>query len=142
MFLSVVVMIAGLCFAIVFPYFMPQAIEPFFTEITGGVLADLTQAEVTFHNLLSAVIGGTLFGWGLMIGLMSYRLMKVPEDWIWSVITISVIAWYILDTLGSLLASSSLNILLNTSILILALPPIIANRQAVVSGLKHLTTND
>ena len=142
MFLSVVVMIAGLCFAIIFPYFMPQAIEPFFTEITGGVFADLTQAEVTFHNLLSAVIGGTLFGWGLMIGLMSYRLMKVPEDWIWSVITISVIAWYILDTLGSLLASSSLNILLNTSILILALPPIIANRQAVVSGLKHLTTND
>jgi hypothetical protein len=139
MFLSVVVMIAGLCFAIVFPYFMPQAIEPFFTEITGGVFADLTQAEVTFHNLLSAVIGGTLFGWGLMIGLMSYRLMKVPEDWIWSIVTISVLAWYVLDTLGSLLASSSLNILLNTTILILALPPIIANRKAVVNGFRNLS---
>ncbi|OLS29824.1 MAG: hypothetical protein ThorAB25_13970 [Candidatus Thorarchaeota archaeon AB_25] len=118
---------------------MPQAIEPFFTEITGGAFADLTQAEVTFHNLLSAVIGGTLFGWGLMIGLMSYRLMKVPEDWIWSVITISVLAWYVLDTLGSLLASSSLNILLNTTILILALPPIIANRKAVVNGFRDLS---
>jgi hypothetical protein len=139
MFLSVVVMIAGLCFAIIFPYFMPHAIEPFFTEITGGMFADLTQAEVTFHNLLSAVIGGTMFGWGLMIGLMSYRLMKVPQDWIWSVITISVLAWYVLDTLGSLLASSSLNILLNTTILILALPPIIANRKAIVKGFRNLS---
>ena len=132
-------MIAGLCFAIVFPYFMPQAIEPFFTEITGGVFADLTQAEISFHNLLSAVIGGTLFGWGLMIGLLSYRLMKVSEDWIWSVIAISVIAWYVLDTFGSLLANSLLNILLNTSILILALPPIIANRKAIVNGIRNLS---
>jgi hypothetical protein len=138
-FLSGIVMIAGLCFAIVFPYFMPQAIEPFFTEITGGVFADLTQAEISFHNLLSAVIGGTLFGWGLMIGLLSYRLMKVSEDWIWSVIAISVIAWYVLDTFGSLLANSLLNILLNTSILILALPPIIANRKAIVNGIRNLS---
>ena len=137
--LSGIVMIAGLCFAIVFPYFMPQAIEPFFTEITGGVFADLTQAEISFHNLLSAVIGGTLFGWGLMIGLLSYRLMKVSEDWIWSVIAISVIAWYVLDTFGSLLANSLLNILLNTSILILALPPIIANRKAIVNGIRNLS---
>ncbi|MHA2373803.1 MAG: hypothetical protein ACXAEB_12350 [Candidatus Thorarchaeota archaeon] len=135
LFLSVIVMIAGLCFALVFPYFIPQAIEPFFAEITGGTFADLTQAEIRFHNLLSAVIGGTLFGWGLMIGLLSYRLMRTPEDWIWSVITISVLAWYVLDTLGSLLAGSSLNILLNTSILILALPPIIANRQTIVNSL-------
>ena len=134
--LSGIVMIAGLCFAIIFPYFIPQAIEPFFTEITGGTFADLTRAEISFHNLLSAVIGGTMFGWGLMIGLMSYRLMKKSEDWIWSVITLCVVAWYLLDTLGSLLAGSSLNILLNTSILILALPPIIANRQAVVRGFR------
>ena len=140
--LSGIVMIAGICFAVIFPYFIPQAIEPFFTEITCGKFIDLTQAEIRYHNLLSAVIGGTMFGWGLMIGLMSYRLTKAPEDWVWSVITLSVVAWYLLDTLGSLLASSSLNILLNTSILILALPPIIANRQAVVSGFKHLTTNE
>lgn len=136
---SGIVMMAGLCFAIVFPYFLPQAIEPFFTEITGGTFADLTQTEIGFHNLLSAVIGGTMFGWGLMIAMMSYRLMKVHDDWIWSVIATSVIAWYLLDTLGSALVGSSLNILLNTSILILALPPLIANRQAVVNGFKKLS---
>lgn len=138
--LSVIVMVAGLCFAIIFPYFIPQMLEPFFTEITGGTFADLTLAEIGFHNLLSAVIGGTMFGWGLLMAMMSYRLMKVQEDWIWSVIAVSVVAWYLLDTLGSALVGSSLNILLNTTILILALPPIIANRQAVVSGLRNLSS--
>jgi hypothetical protein len=138
-FLSVIVMVAGLCFAIIFPYFIPEAIEPFYTELTGGVFADLTQAQISFHNLLSAVIGGTLFGWGLMIGLLSFRLLRAPDDWIWAVIAISVLAWYCLDTLGSFLAGSSLNILLNTAILILALPPIIANRQVVVNGFRSLS---
>ena len=137
-FLSIVIMIAGLCFAIVFPYFIPQAIEPFFTELTGGTFGDLTPAEVGFHNLLSAVIGGTLFGWGLMIALLSFRLTKVSDNWIWSVIAISVFAWYILDTLGSALVGSTLNILLNTTILILALPPLIVNREAVVKGFGDL----
>ena len=136
---AIIVILAGLCFAIIFPYFIPQALEPFFTEITGTDLNSLTQNEIVFHNLLSGVIGGTMFGWGLMIAMMSYRLMKVHDDWIWSVIATSVIAWYLLDTLGSALVGSSLNILLNTSILILALPPLIANRQAVVNGFKKLS---
>jgi hypothetical protein len=138
LFLSVVIMIAGLCFAIVFPYFIPQAIEPFFTELTGGTFGDLLSAEISFHNLLSAVIGGTLFGWGLMIALLSYRLTRVSDDWIWSVIAISVIAWYILDTLGSALVGSTLNMLLNTTILVLALPPLIVNRRAVIQGFGNL----
>jgi hypothetical protein len=139
-FLSGVIMIAGLCFAIVFPYFIPQAIEPFFTELTGGVFGDLSPSEIGFHNLLSAVIGGTLFGWGLMLSLLSYRLTRVSDDWIWSVIAISVLAWYILDTLGSVLVGSTLNILLNTTILILALPPLVFNRQAIVKGFRDLRT--
>ena len=124
-------MIAGLCFAIVFPYFIPQAIEPFFAEITGGTFGDLTLAEIGFHNLLSAVIGGTLFGWGLMLTLLSYRLTRVA---------ISVLAWYILDTLGSALVGSTLNILLNTTILVLALPPLLVNRKAVVDGFRNIRT--
>lgn len=140
LFLSGIIMIAGLCFAIVFPYFLPQAIEPFFTEITGGTFGDLTLAEISFHNLLSAVIGGTLFGWGLMLALLSYRLTRVSENWIWSVISISVLAWYILDTLGSALVGSTLNILLNTTILVLAIPPLLVNRQAVVKGFRELRT--
>jgi hypothetical protein len=139
LFMSGVVIAAGLCYAIIFPYFLPQAVEPFFTEITGEMFADLTQAQITFHNLLCAVIGGILFGWGLMMGLLSYRLLKAPEDWIWSVITVSVFSWYILDTVMSLVASSSLNIILNTSLLLLALPALIAKRQAIINGFRNLS---
>jgi len=134
---AIIVILAGLCFAIIFPYFIPQALEPFFTEITGTDLSTLTQSEVAFHNLLSGVIGGTMFGWGIMIALLSYKLLKTPSDWIWSVVALSLAAWYILDTLASALAGSSLNVLLNTGILILALPPLIAMRGAIVRGLRE-----
>jgi len=131
-----IVILAGLCFAIIFPYFIPQALEPFFTKITGTDLSTLTQSEIVFHNLLSGVIGGTMFGWGIMIALLSYKLLKTPSDWIWSVVALSLAAWYILDTLASALAGSTLNVLLNTGILILALPPLIAMRSAIVRGLR------
>jgi len=134
---AMIVILAGLCFAIIFPYFIPQALESFFTEITGTDLSTLTQSEVAFHNLLSGVIGGTMFGWGIMIALLSYKLLKTPSDWIWSVVALSLAAWYILDTLASALAGSSLNVLLNTGILILALPPLIAMRGAIVRGLRE-----
>ncbi|MHA1930027.1 MAG: hypothetical protein ACTSV2_15755 [Candidatus Thorarchaeota archaeon] len=133
---SIIVMLAGLCFAIIFPYFIPQALEPFFTEITGMNLSELTQGEIAFHNLLSGVIGGTMFGWGVLIALLSFKLLKSPSDWIWSVVALSVAAWYILDTLASAMAGSSLNVLLNSGILILALPPLIAMRGAIVRGLS------
>jgi len=136
---AMIVMLAGLCFAIIFPYFIPQALEPFFTEITGTDLNSLAQNEIVFHNLLSGVIGGTMFGWGIMIALLSYRLLKSPSDWIWSVVALSLAAWYILDTLASALAGSTLNVLLNTGILLLALPPLIAMRRTIVSGFKTLS---
>jgi len=137
--LSVLVMLMGICFAIVFPYFMPQALAPFFTEITGMPLSAITEGEVQFHNLLSAVIGGTMFGWGLLLALLGYRLLKKPEDWLWSAVTFSVVGWYCLDTFASVLAGSMLNVILNMSILLLATPPILASRKAVISGFKKIS---
>ena len=136
--LSFLVMLMGICFAIVFPYFMPQALEPFFTEITGMPLSAISESEIRFHNLLSAVMGGTMFGWGLLLVFLGYRLLKKPEDWIWSAVALSIVGWYCLDTLASILAGSMLNVILNTSILLLAAPPIIASRKVVISGFKKL----
>ena len=136
--LSLLVALMGICFAIVFPYFMPQVLEPFFTEITGMPLSAITESEVRFHNLLSAVMGGAMFGWGLLPALLGYRLLKKPEDCLWSAVTLSVVGWYCLDTLASVLAGSMLNVILNTSILLLAAPPILASRRAVISGFKKL----
>ncbi|MFQ5819912.1 MAG: hypothetical protein ACE5I5_08010 [Candidatus Heimdallarchaeota archaeon] len=127
-----VVMIGGICFAFIFPYMLPNVMESFFTEITGMKLNELNPAEIRFQNLLSGVIGATMFGWGLMLAFLGYRLVQQPVAWIWTALTASLIAWYISDTLTSIMAGSSLNVLLNTTILLLAAPPLIANRRHIV----------
>ena len=133
-------MVAGFCFAFIFPYFMPQVLEQFFMELTGYGFDSLTAAEIRFHNLLSGVIGGTMLGWGLLLQLLSYRLIEHPTDWIWSAVALSVVAWYLCDTAATILAGSSLNVLLNTSILLLALPPLIVNRRNIARGIRDLRT--
>jgi hypothetical protein len=136
--LSVVIMGLGFGFAIMFPLFLPQVIEPFFTELSGMTWADLTIGQILFHNLLAGVIGGVLMGWGLLLALLSLRLRKAPEDWIWTTITISVLVWYLVDTTASIFAGSTLNVLLNSGLLIATLPPILAQRESVMNGFKQL----
>ncbi|MFW9995457.1 MAG: hypothetical protein ACFFD4_25700 [Candidatus Odinarchaeota archaeon] len=135
---SIIIIITGFCFAFVYTYFLPQVIEPFYAEMTGTRTVELTDGEIKFHNLLSGVIGGTMMGWGVMLLFLAYRLLKKPEEWIWTAIAASLITWYACDTLASVIAGSMLNIALNTTFLIVSLPPVIANRNSVIKGLKDL----
>lgn len=133
---SIIVTLAGLCFAFVFPFLMPQVLEQFFIELTGTGFDSLTPGEIQFHNLLSGVIGGVMFGWGFLLILLSQRLIKNPENWIWSAVTVSVVGWYVVDILATILAGSILNLLLNTVIIILVLPALISKRSAIVRGFR------
>ncbi|MFX1534474.1 MAG: hypothetical protein ACFFDI_09665 [Promethearchaeota archaeon] len=133
---SFIIIVAGFCLSFVYPFLFPQMTEPFLIEITGMTFSELTSGHVKFYNLLSGIIGGTMIGWGIILMFLGYRLMKQPEDWIWTAITISLILWYAFDTLTSILAGSSLNVILNSIFLIIALPPLIANRNNIIKGLK------
>ena len=135
---SLIVMIGGICFAFVFPYMLPHLLKSFFTEITNMWLTDLTSAEIRFHNLLYGVIGGVMFSGGLMRAFLWYRPVKQPETWIWTVIAVSLVVWYVSDTLASIMAWSSLYVMLNTSILLLAAPPMLVNRRSITEGLNNL----
>jgi energy-converting hydrogenase Eha subunit G len=136
--LSVIVTIGGLCFAFVFPFFIPGVLEAFFFELTGTGFETLAPGEVDFHNLLSGVIGGTMCGWGLLLALLSKRLMRRQEDWIWAAVALSVLGWFLVDGIASALARSTMNLLLNSAILLAALPPLVVNRRRIASGLREL----
>ncbi|MFX0066281.1 MAG: hypothetical protein ACFFC7_29305 [Candidatus Hermodarchaeota archaeon] len=62
--------------------------------------------------------------------------MKQPEDWIWSATAVSLLVWYVSDTLTSIMVGSSLNVILNSVILLIALPPLIVNRNSIIKGLR------
>ena len=137
--ISTLVFILGLCFAFIFPYLLPQVIEPYFIEIAGMQFSDLTHVEILHLNLLYGVVGSVILGWGTVLLLMSYRSLKQPSDWIWTSMVISLIIWFISDTLASIMVGSSINVLLNTSLLVLAAPPLIANRKNIINGMKNLS---
>ncbi|NWF95855.1 MAG: hypothetical protein HXY34_06900 [Candidatus Thorarchaeota archaeon] len=138
LFASLGVTVAGACFAFVFPYFLPQVLEVYFFELTGEGFASLSADELRFFNLLSGVIGGTMFGWGLLLTMLSLRLQRVDQDWAWAALAVSAIGWFIVDTTATVLVRSLTNTILNLTILLVILPPLVAQRARVVQGMKQL----
>ena len=131
---SLIVLMTGFCFAFVFPYLSPQALEVFFTELTGTGFGTLTASKFQFVRLLSGVIGGVMIGWGAMMAGLSYRLRCNPDDLIWALMAISAVLWYVMDMIASAMAGSLTNMLLNTVILILLLPPLLGMRSSIAKG--------
>jgi hypothetical protein len=131
---SLIVLIAGFCFAFVFPYLVPEVLEVFFVELTGSGFDSISPGEFQFVRLLSGVIGALMIGWGGMMAGLAFRLRCNPEDWIWSLTAISAILWYSMDMVASAMAGSLYNMLLNTTILILLLPPFFKMRSNIAKG--------
>ena len=129
---SILIILAGLYFAIIQPFILPQVPDPFLTEITGLSRSDISTEQVRYNNLLLGVSGALMMGWGTMLLFLGYRLIERSDNWIWIAISVSLIVWYFCDTLISLIAGSFLNIILNTIILIIALPPLIVNIRNII----------
>ena len=103
---------------------------------TAGVLAFLvdmikwpvdgaqTVAAEEFR-LLSAVSGGIMVGWGLLLWLIADRLYHREPQLAGQMVMISVGAWFIVDSLASIMAGSSLNAVLNVSFLVLFIVPLL-----------------
>ena len=75
-------------------------------------------------RFLSALTGGFLFGWGVCVWcLRKWVYDKAPEEVRKSVLT-GLIAWFCLDSLGSILSGNSSNAFINIIILLLASGPL------------------
>jgi hypothetical protein len=80
--------------------------------------------EDTTTRFLSALTGGFLFGWGVMIWCLSTWVYdKAPEQVRKSVI-VGLLAWYILDCTGSIASGNTSNAFFNTAILLIAIGPL------------------
>jgi hypothetical protein len=139
---SILIILAGFYFAIIQPFILPQVPDPFLMEITGLFRSDIPIEQVRYNNLLLGVSGALMMGWGTMILFLGYKLMDLSENWIWIAISTSLIVWYICDSLISLIAGSFLNFILNTIILLLALPPLIANIRIIIKIKCEGSQND
>jgi hypothetical protein len=80
--------------------------------------------EATTTKFLSALTGGFLLGWGVMIWcLSSWVYDKAPEP-IRKTVLVSLLSWFFLDSSGSIASGNTSNAFFNIIILFVAVGPL------------------
>ena len=80
--------------------------------------------EATTTKFLSALTGGFLLGWGVMIWcLSSWVYDKAPEP-IRKTVLVSLLSWFVLDSSGSIASGNTSNAFFNIIILLVAVGPL------------------
>ncbi len=105
---------------------MEATIEParFTLDLLSWPIDGLTTYESPDTRFLSALAGGFLLGWGVMIWCLSIWVYdKVPEGVRKSVL-IGFLAWFFLDCSGSIGSGNSSNVFFNTLVLLLGVGPL------------------
>jgi hypothetical protein len=75
-------------------------------------------------RFLSALTGGFLFGWGVTIlGLRQWVYDVAPEPTRRAVV-VGLVAWFLLDSTGSVAAGAASNVAFNAVVLLLAVGPL------------------
>lgn len=75
-------------------------------------------------RLLCAIAGGLMTGWGAMLWLAATRLYPQAPELAGTMIMVSLATWFIVDSLGSILAGAPLNAVLNMGFLPIFLIPL------------------
>lgn len=75
-------------------------------------------------RFLSALTGGFLLGWGIMIWCLSAWVYDVAPEAVRRAVLIGLLAWFVLDSAGSIASGTSSNVLFNVLVLLLAVGPL------------------
>jgi len=72
---------------------------------------------------LAALTGGFLVGWGVMIWCMSIWLHDVAPEAVRKSLVVSVCAWFIIDSTGSITSGNWPNALWNVLVILIIIGP-------------------
>ena len=99
LFLSLFLIIYGLAMV-----FAPQLMNStlvgpllYHTEVLRSAYARLVEPELTFLNILNALLGTVTIGYAILIGWIAFEPFRKGERWAWNAIGMSVVAWAILE---------------------------------------------
>lgn len=75
-------------------------------------------------RFLSALTGGFLFGWGMMIGGLSVWVYDKAPEFVRRSVLLGLISWFLLDSAGSITSGNPSNAVINILVLLLAVGPL------------------
>ena len=123
-----IVVIGVICFGLILVILPDLSRQGFSWLIYGSFdrISQFTPEASHYITLAHAVFGSVLVGWGVTILFIVQRLFRKRIKNSWSIIAISILAWFIPDTIFSLASGFAPNALLNLVFLILFFIPLSA----------------
>lgn len=125
-YLKVTAFVIGSFGPIFFLGTMQDTLEParLTLDLLSWPLDGLTTYESQDTRFLSALTGGFLFGWGIMILFLSIFAYDKAPDEIRKSVLFGILAWFFLDSAGSIASGNSSNAFINVFVLFLAVGPL------------------
>lgn len=75
-------------------------------------------------RFLSALTGGFLFGWGVMVWCLSTWVYDKASEQVRKTVLVGLISWFVLDSSGSIASGNTSNAINNIFVLLLAVGPL------------------
>lgn len=124
--LKITALIIGSFGPIFFLGTMAATLEP--ARLTLDLLSWPIDGATTYESpdtkFLSALTGGFLFGWGVMVWALSAWVYDKAPEAVRKTVLVSVFSWFILDSVGSIASNNTSNALFNIVVLLIAVGPL------------------
>jgi hypothetical protein len=92
-------------------------------DLLGWRWAHPTNFDAVEPRFLAALAGGFLLGWGVMIWCLSSWVHPIAADPVRRTVVTSLLAWFCLDSAGSIASGNPTNAAFNVLVLLLAVGP-------------------
>lgn len=73
---------------------------------------------------LSALLGGILLGWAVLIWLLSSEIYEKAPEQTRKIVLASLLSWFLVDSLGSILSGNFNNFIVNIFLLLILVGPL------------------
>ena len=124
--LKITAIVVGAFGPIFFLGSMTSTLEP--ARLTLDILSWPIDGATTFASpdtrFLSAVTGGFLLGWGVMIWCLSTWVYDAAPEGVRRSVLTGTLAWFLLDSAGSIASGNPSNALFNVVVLLIAVGPL------------------
>jgi hypothetical protein len=105
---------------------MPATLEP--ARLTLDILSWPIDGATTYDSpdtrFLSALAGGFLLGWGVMIWCLSVWVDDAAPEAVRKTVVAGLLSWFALDSAGSIASGNASNVVFNIIVLLLAVGPL------------------
>ncbi len=126
LYLKVTAIVIGVFGPVFFLGTMESTLEP--ARLTLDLLSWPIDGATTYASpdtrFLSALTGGFLLGWGVMIWCLSVWVYDLAPEGVRRSVLIGVLSWFVLDSSGSIASGNASNALINVLVLFIAVGPL------------------